>query len=150
MIEVYDLEVFRTSSSKSKVDNGLISPLWKDYDDPNNLAPRYVYYTTCSPKSIKGPYKHTKRAGLLCFISGKIIFVYKENNKFKEVEINTSKTPKKIYIPNNTEYVIINIGNNDAVAVNICNYPWIKDDNETITPNFSDYNFNKWGDKIGV
>jgi len=138
MVKFFELKSHQTKDGQGK-ENGFILPLWKDSDAMEKIQPRYVYFTTCDPGTDKGPYLHEKRRGLLCVIEGKILFVYKDGDVFKEKLIDSDKNPTLIDIPSRTPYLIRNQFNNTAKLINICDYPWISGDTETVTPNFGDY-----------
>ena len=128
--------------------NGVMSPLWNENDE-SGIIPKMVYVTTVLAGTTKGPYCHTKRRGCLFLISGKIIFLYKFPGEiqFHEEEVDSNENLMMIEVPKNLEYAIIGLGTQDALLVNICDYPFIAGDNETIIPDFGGYNFSKWTKK---
>ncbi len=117
----------------------MLMPLWKDYDSLPAMTPRYVYYATCRAGEEKGPYLHRKRRTLLNLVEGRIILAYREAEVFKETEVNADSHPVLFDIPAGVGYLIRNPFKDDAVMVNICDYPWKEGDNETEAPDFSDY-----------
>lgn len=139
MLKIINLERIFTKEFDSKKDNGEMIPLWKDYIKETSIVPRYVYYTVMLPNTYKGPYQHKKRRGLFSIVSGKIRFIYQENNKFKELDIDADSQPKMIEIPTNLKYLLFGLGKKQAVIINICDYPWKPKDNETVIPDFSKY-----------
>ena len=135
----YSVSRIKTTDKKSGKYNGIMMPLWKDYDPVAPISPRYVYYTTCLAGENKGPYLHTKRRTLLNLVEGKIILAYQENDNFKEIIIDSENNPLLFDIPAGIGYFIRNIYQTEAKMVNICDYPWREGDNETETPDFSAY-----------
>ena len=109
-------------------------PLWKDYDLVQKMRVRFVYYSTCAPKTEKGPYLHKKRRGLLTLLEGKAIFVYKVGKKFKETKLDASKKITMLDIPKGIGYLIKNPYSAEAKFINICDYPWKPNENETVVP----------------
>lgn len=137
-IKAHPLNRIKTTNKNSGKPNGILMPLWKDYDPIDSMTPRFVYYTTCLAGEDKGPYFHTKRRTLLNLVEGKIVFVYRENNLFKEIVVD-SDNPSLLDVPAGIGYLIRNPHSKEAKIVNICDYPWREGDNETQTPDFSDY-----------
>ena len=122
--------------SKVKTTSGLLAPLWKDYDPIPKIKPRYIYYTTCAAGATKGPYLHEKRRGLLALIEGKAVFIYKTQRSFSKLYLDASKEVAMLDIPKKTAYLIKNPYKKESKFINICDYPWKKNDNETKTPNW--------------
>lgn len=147
MLKIINLEKHTTVDSSTGQISGEMIPLWKDYIKETAIVPRYVYYTTILPGTIKGPYQHKKRRGLFSVVAGIVRFVYKEKNEFIEIDIDANVQPKLIDIPTNTQYLLIGKGDTPCGIVNICDYPWKPDDNETIQPDFSGYGDLKWKKK---
>lgn len=138
MVKFYSLAAHETRDSSGRK-NGFILPLWKDYDEIEEIAPRYIYFTTCEPGFDKGPYFHTKRRGLITLLEGRILFIYKEHGVYRERLIDAEKAYTLIDIPAKTPYLIRNNSQKTAKLINICDYPWKKGDDETIVPDFGDY-----------
>lgn len=139
LIKKYKINKIETRDKISLKKNGFMIPIWKDYDKIEQIKPRYVYYLTCAPQSIKGPYLHKKRRGLLTLLEGRIVLAYKSGNKFNEVHMEAGDEAMMADIPKMVGYLIQNPYKKEARLLNICDYPWKKDDNETITPDFSGY-----------
>lgn len=138
-VRSYSLKRIKTVNKSSGKDNGIMMPLWKDYDAIDLITPRFIYYTTCLAAEDKGPYLHTKRRTLLSLVEGKIIFVYLDKNVFKDVMVDAGKDSMLFDIPAGIGYLIRNPYSAEAKMVNICDYPWREGDNETVIPDFSDY-----------
>lgn len=138
MITVRTIDKIQTKEKNGGRPNGLMIPLWKDYDNiVPPMHPRFVYAMTCAPQSSKGPYLHTKRRGLLTLIQGSAVVVYQEENEFREIILNAMDGAAMLDIPMGTGYLIYNPSSDiEALFINICDYPWKKDDNETLTPDF--------------
>ena len=143
MVKIYKIPKVKTKDKINGKFNGLMIPIWKDYDPllagGSKMKPRFVYFFTCAARSEKGPHLHKKRRGLLTLLEGKALFVYQVGKKFKEIKLDAAKEAIMIDIPKGTGYLIKNLYSKEAKFVNICDYPWRPDDNETITPDFSGY-----------
>ncbi len=59
--------------------------------------------------------------------------------KFKEIKLDASKGAMMLDIPKGTGYLIKNPYRQEAHCINICDYPWKPNENETVTPDFGMY-----------
>ena len=139
MVKVYKIAKVKTKDKTKGAVNGLIIPIWKDYDPMPKMKPRFVYFFTCAAFSEKGPHLHKKRRGLLTLLEGKALFIYQAGKNFKKIVLDSSKEAIMVDIPKGVGYLIKNPYSKEAKFVNICDYPWRPNDNETITPDFSRY-----------
>ncbi len=146
MVSFRPLEVYASFSRKPRVRSGSIIPLWKHYDE-SGLEARMVYAATCLPGNVKGPYRHTRRRGLLSVLKGKVAFVYRENGRFRDKVLSAGKQPVLVDIPPMQDYAIVGLGREESILVNVCDYAWREGDGETLTPDFSGYDFGKWRGK---
>src|SRR3989344_3726820 len=137
MIKKNHIPKIETRDKITSRKNGIMIPLWKDYDFRPAMNPRYVYFFTCASRAHKGPYLHKKRRGLLSLIEGKAIFVYKTGKKFVEIKLDASRSATMLDITMGTGYLIKNPYSKEAKFLNICDYPWKPNENETIIPDFS-------------
>ena len=138
MLTVRAIDKIETVEKESNRISGCMIPLWKDYDDMIPMHPRFVYAMTCAPQSTKGPYLHTKRRGLLTLIEGSAVIVYQEGKEFHTIALHAMDSVAMLDIPAGIGHLIYNSSfDKSALFVNICDYPWRKDDNETLTPDFS-------------
>src|SRR3989344_9215398 len=139
LVKRYRVARIPTLNNKTDGINGMLVPLWKDYDPIEKLVPKYVYYTTCSPGEDKGPYLHKKRRTLLALIEGKIAFVYRDGEKFSEIVLASDEDIPMLDVPSGVGYLIRNTHNDVARIINICDHPWRENDNETESPDFKEY-----------
>ena len=142
MLKTYEIEKIATKAKESGMVNGSMIPVWKDYDEIPQMTPQFIYLLTCAPACAKGPYLHTKRRGLLTLIEGSVRIVYQEEERgnFQELSLDAKEKAIMIDIPAGIGYLIVNTSQTDsALLLNICDYAWRKDDNETVTPDFSLY-----------
>lgn len=138
-VKRYRVASIPTLNKKTGNINGMLVPLWKDYDPIEKLVPRYVYYTTCNPGEDKGPYLHKNRRTLLALVEGKAVFVYKDGKKFSEIVLNADENITMLDVPRGMGYLIRNTHDSIARLINICDYPWREGDDETESPNFKEY-----------
>jgi hypothetical protein len=103
---------------------------------------KYIYSGTVFSRALKGPYLHTKRSGNLILLEGEILVVHQDKDSFCEDYLLPFT---QIQLLVNTGYCIIGLGKQTSTFINICNYAWEPGDNETIVPDFSNYDFKKWG-----
>ena len=123
--------------------SGVMIPLYSNLTDPF-FAVKYIYAGTVFSRALKGPYLHTKRSGNLILLEGEILLVHQNGNSFCEDYLIPFT---QIQLPVNTGYCIIGLGKETSTFINICNYAWQPGDQETIVPDFSNYDFKKWGIK---
>lgn len=138
-LAVYKLPKIVTRNGKIKMVNGMMIPLWKDYDPGRKIKPRYIYYMTCSPGKSKGPYLHTKRRGLLTLIDGQATLVYRIDREFQELSMRAVRNAVMVDIPARVGYLIRNLSKIAAHFIIIGDYPWKKGEKETVTPDFHGY-----------
>lgn len=140
------LKKLETHYSNQKVGksepNGLMIPVWNILFHLDELKTvNYVYLTSIFPKRVKGPYLHTMRNSLLVAITGEALIVIKENDQFTEQVL---RPYDMIQLTAGTGYAILGTGQTESLLLNICDYPWLPNTQETISPDFSKYNFEKY------
>jgi len=119
--------------------SGVMIPL---YFEDETFKIKYVYAGTVFSRALKGPYLHTIRSGNLILLKGEILVVHQEENTFCEDYLTPLMT---ITLPVNVGYCIIGLGKETSTFINLCDYSWKPGDLETIVPDFSGYDFKKWG-----
>ena len=139
LVKSYRVARISTLNKKTGNINGMLVPLWKDYDPIERIVPKYIYYTTCSQGEDKGPYLHKKRRTLIALVEGRIIFVYKDGEKFSEIALTSDENITMLDVPSGVGYLIRNTSDDVARLVNICDHPWRENDNETESPDFNEY-----------
>jgi dTDP-4-dehydrorhamnose 3,5-epimerase len=142
-IRVIDLEQIKTKDVRDGHQNGVFVPVWRDWDKEYEKEPQMVYVTTCFPGEVKGPHLHKERWSYLTVLKGKVVFIVKIDQEFREYIIDESK-PQTIVIPAGIPQAHINLANEDAIVINLCNPAWHPERQDNYTTDYGDYDFSKW------
>ena len=143
-VKIYDLELIKTKDVKGGHQNGNFIPVWRDWDKIYEKEPEMVYVATCFPKELKGPHLHHDRWSYLTVLKGKVAFIVNVEEDFKEFVI-TDEKPQTLVIPAGIPQAHINIGEEEAIIINLCNPAWHPDRQDNYTADYGDYDFAKWG-----
>ena len=80
----------------------------------------------------------------LTVLSGKVIFIIRQNDgTYTEIE-SSPETPNLIQVPKNFASAHINISNNVSRVLAIADLAWRPNDNEMENISFEDYDWKKW------
>ena len=154
-LRVFDLQLIPTKDFITGEVNGRFIPIWRDWDSYLEVPPKMVYMTACLPGKIKGPHLHRMRWGYLTCIKGRVVFVIKHqlmnekgemNHRYEEIILDASN-PQVIEIPPNVPQAHVNIGEEEAIIVNICNPAWHPDNQDNYAAEYDDYDFSRWTDE---
>ena len=148
-VRVFDLECIKTKNVKYGHQNGIFIPVWRDWDNIYEKEPKMVYVTTCFPGELKGPHLHKQRWSYLTVLRGKVAFIVKLDDEFQEFVITADK-PQTIVIPAGIPQAHVNIGDEDAIVMNLCNPAWHPENQDNYTADYGDYDFSKWGYTPGI
>lgn len=123
--------------------NGIIVPIFKDYEDKYMEDIKYIYMTTINSSSYKGPKLHLKRSCNLFPIIGYGSIYLKNESDAVEIEFNTSTDEyyKLITIYPGTAFKIFNKSNETLHILNIANHAWDKYDQDNIDINMDWWNY---------
>ena len=143
-VKLRDLDLIQTKDVRQGYQNGNFIPIWRDWDNLYKKEPQMAYVATCFPKELKGPHLHLKRWSYLTVLKGKVVFIVKVDEQFKEFVISNKK-PQTIIIPAGIPQAHINIGEEEAIIINLCNPAWHPDRQDNYTADYGDYDFTKWG-----
>jgi dTDP-4-dehydrorhamnose 3,5-epimerase len=148
-IRVIDLESIKTKNVQYGHQNGVFVPVWRDWDKIYEKEPQMVYVTTCFPGELKGPHLHKQRWSYLTVLSGTVVFIVRVGDEFREFVLSSEK-PQTIVIPAGVPQAHVNIGEGDAIVMNLCNPAWRPDNQDNYTADYGDYDFGKWGYRPAV
>lgn len=124
--------------------NGMLTVIWRDWDDELEVKPEMVYVSTVNPGEIKGPHLHTKRDSYFICIRGKVVFIAKDlKGNYHEIE-SSEDNPVLVQIPKNHPSAHINITNQLSTILTLANPAWKPNDDEMKNITFDDYDWNKW------
>lgn len=143
-VELFDLELIVTKDVRKGHQNGVFIPVWRDWDKKYEHDPKMVYVTTCFPGELKGPHLHKMRWSYLTVLKGKVAFIVKVDEEYQEYVISDEK-PQTLVIPAGTPQAHVNIGDVDAIVMNLCNPAWHPDNQDNYTADYGEYDFSKWG-----
>lgn len=143
-VRIIDLELIATKDVQHGHQNGNFIPVWRDWDKKYEHDPKMVYVTTCFPGELKGPHLHKMRWSYLTVLKGKVAFVVKTDAGFQEFVLSDEK-PQTLVIPAGTPQAHVNIGDIDAIVMNLCTPAWHPDNQDNYTADYGDYDFSKWG-----
>jgi hypothetical protein len=132
----------RTYAQDGEV-NGYLIPIFNINDhffDPGS-EPEQVYITALTPHSKKGPHLHFKRTGFFTCIKGNVRIIVKINSEYVEYYTGENYKYLSIEIPTGIPAVIQNIGDDEALILNMPNPAWTPDMNDEHTADFSDFDF---------
>lgn len=136
------LEKHDTKDKKTKEINGELIPLFREWEQ-NQKNPKMVYITKCKPFCKKGEHLHLKREDNFSCIQGKVVFIIKEDERYKEY-IMSDKNPHSLKVPEGVPSAHINIGTQEAIIVNCASTAWHPDDIDNEEVSFNDYDWSKW------
>ncbi len=124
--------------------NGMLTVIWRDWDNELEVKPEMVYVSSVNPGEIKGPHLHTKRDSYFVCIRGKVVFIAKDlKGNYHEIE-SSEDNPVLIQIPKNHPSAHINITNQLSTILALANPAWKPNDDEMKNITFDDYDWNKW------
>ncbi len=124
--------------------NGYLVPIYNIHDGffTRDKEPQQVYLTAIAPHSIKGPHLHHIRTGFFTCIKGNVKVVLKTSDGYLEYFSGEDHNYRSIEIPVGVPAAIQNLGNEDALVLNMPNPAWTPDMNDEHTADFGDYDFN--------
>lgn len=142
-VRLMDLELIHTKDVRDGHHNGNFIPLWRDWDKKYEHDPAMAYIATCFRGEIKGPHLHKERWSYLTVLRGKVVFIVKENGSYSEFVLSGDR-PQTLVIPANIPQAHVNIGDEEAIILNLCNPAWHPERQDNYTGDYSDYDFSKW------
>tara|TARA_B100001057_G_scaffold440554_1_gene474536 strand:- start:48 stop:503 length:456 start_codon:yes stop_codon:yes gene_type:complete len=127
-----------------KSENGYLVPIYNINDGffEEGKEPQQVYLTVIKADKIKGPHLHYIRTGFFTCIKGDAKFVLKTDNGFEEFYSGENYDYLSIEVPTGIPAALQNIGNEDALVLNMPNPAWTPDMDDEYTADFSEYDFN--------
>ena len=142
-IRKINLEKHDTKDIVDKHTNGSLTVVWRDWDNIIKFDPKMIYTSTVFPGEIKGPHLHKKRDSFFVCISGKVLFIIKNNDDtYTEIE-SSEENPIMIEVPKGVPSAHINQTTKNAIILTIANISWRPNDNEMENVSFDNYSWNK-------
>jgi dTDP-4-dehydrorhamnose 3,5-epimerase len=142
---VIDLQIIETRDKIQKHQNGNFVPLYRNWDRYVEEPVSMIYTTSCFSREVKGPHLHKKRRGHLTVLKGEVVFVLEYDDGYEEIQLN-GDVPRMIVVPEGTVNAHVNIGNEEALVMNICTrHCWKSDDTDNYDVEFRNYDLRgKW------
>ena len=138
------LDKYPTKDIRDGHVNGVLTVIWRDWDEILESEPKMVYVSSVNPGEIKGPHLHTKRDSYFVCIRGKVVFIAKDNaGKYHEIE-SSEEEPVLVQIPRNHASAHINITDKVATVLALANPAWRPGDDEMKDVSFDDYDLTRW------
>jgi hypothetical protein len=134
---------FLTKSNYGIV-NGYLVPIYNIHEQffPKGEEPQQVYMTAISSKEIKGPHLHFIRTGCFTCIKGNARFVLKTENGYEIVYSGENYEYKSVIVPKGVPAALQNLGEEEALILNMPQPAWTPEMNDEHTADFSDFDFN--------
>lgn len=121
--------------------NGYLVPIYNIHDKffAPGREPQQVYLTAVSPSKSKGPHLHYIRTGFFTCIKGNVKIVVRTDGGFQEYFSGEAHDYQSIEIPTGVPALIMNIGAEEALVLNMPNPAWTPDMHDEHTADFSGY-----------
>ena len=128
---------------KKGAPNGYLVPIYNIHDGffAPGKEPQQVYLTVVAPDAVKGPHLHHIRTGFFTCIKGNVRIVVKTADGYQEFFSGEDHDYQSIEIPTGVPAAIQNLGDEDALVLNMPSPAWTPDMDDEHTADFSDYDF---------
>jgi len=147
MIKSFKRYFVKTTDQRTGKHNGRLYSIWKHYETGRELPPKELYVTTFEPGVLKGPHLHKTRWDYFTCIKGKVAIIVKNSDGTYHEFISSEDDPVTVEVPANVPSATINLTNELAMIVNLCNPAWHPDNEDNYNVEFKDYDFSKWKNK---
>ena len=133
---------FLTKSNSGLV-NGFLVPIYNIYDGffSKGEEPQQVYMTVISPNHVKGPHLHFIRTGSFTCIRGNARFILKIDDGYEVIYSGENYEYTTIIVPTGVPAALQNLGDEDALILNMPQPAWTPEMNDEHTADFSDFDF---------
>lgn len=127
----------------SGVPNGFLVPIYNAHEGFFALGrePQQVYLTAVAPHSVKGPHLHYIRTGFFTCVKGNVRIVVKTDHGYETHYSGEDHEYRSVEIPTGVPAAIQNLGDENALVLNMPHPAWTADMNDEHTADFSDYDF---------
>lgn len=123
--------------------NGWLVPIYNQKDGffAAGHEPQQVYLTVIAPHSLKGPHLHFVRTGFFTCIKGNVRIVVKVNGEYRTYFSGEAYGFCSVEIPTGVPAVLQNMGDEEALVLNMPCPAWTPNMQDEHTADFSDFNF---------
>ena len=143
-IKTFKLEKHQTKDIIDGHVNGLLIPVWRDWDESISIKPDMVYINSINPGERKGPHLHIIRHSYFVCVKGKVVFIIKENSgNYLEIE-SSEDDPVLIEIPKNHSSAHINLSDEPSLIMALVSPSWKPDNRDEHNITYDDYDWDKW------
>ena len=128
------------------IPNGYLVPIYNSNDNfyPDGRYPEQAYLTVITKNTIKGPHLHYIRTGCFTCIKGNARFIVKVEGSYEIFLSGEDNDYLSVIVPVGTPAALQNIGESDALILNMPYPAWTPDMNDEYTDDFSDFDFSKY------
>lgn len=132
-----------TTRNSEGQQNGWLLPIFNVHDGLINpdQYPKQVYLTAIAPGEIKGPHLHLKRWGLFTCVRGNAKVVVRTELGFEEYFTGEDFDFATIQVPAGLPAALQNVGDGEALVLNMPSPAWHVDDQDEHSVSFADYTF---------
>jgi len=113
--------------------SGAVVPIW--HVDSGRKVDQ-VYMTTIAPGKSKGPHLHRVRAGAFTVIRGSVRIVLRINGDYIEHDCS-GPSYKTVHVPAGVPCCLYNLGNSEAIILNMPTPPWRDNSDEHTVQDWS-------------
>ena len=123
--------------------NGYLIPIYNIHDKffPSGEEPQQVYLTVVFPGKIKGPHLHFIRTGCFTCIKGNARFVFKTAEGYRVILSGEDYEYRSVIVPTGVPAALQNIGESEALILNMPQPAWTPEMNDEYSADFSDFDF---------
>jgi dTDP-4-dehydrorhamnose 3,5-epimerase-like enzyme len=132
-----------TTRDQHGAPNGYLVPIYNVHDRflPEGREPQQVYLTAIAPGAIKGPHLHRVRRGCFTCIKGNIRIIVRTPEGYQEYLSGEDHEYRSVEVPVGVPAALQNLGDEDALVLNMPHPAWTPDMNDEHTADFSDFDF---------
>lgn len=125
--------------------NGYLVPIYSvtEHFFAPGREPQQVYLTALAPAALKGPHLHHVRTGFFTCIKGDVRVVVRIHGEYQQYYSGENHQYRSLEIPTDVPAVIQNVGEGEALVLNMPNPAWTPEMHDEHSADFSDFDFHK-------
>jgi dTDP-4-dehydrorhamnose 3,5-epimerase-like enzyme len=133
------------TKDKDGEENGFLVPIYNINDGffDEGKEPQQVYMTVIGKNKVKGPHLHYIRTGCFTCIKGNARFVIKTDEGYEQVYSGDDHNYASVIVPTGVPAALQNIGDSEAIVLNMPSPAWTPNMSDEYTADFSDFDFTK-------
>lgn len=106
--------------------NGFVLPIWNSTQ--SDYTPKQIYATTVLPGCSKGPHLHNKRMGMFICVRGDVKIITRTWGTYAEHLTGEAAGFNIVRVPAGMAALIVNVGEVEAIVLNMPNPAWTMED----------------------